>query len=179
MYRAQNRRILSRVAIVALLSLELFLCGHVAGNGQQQVAASGKNKVMALYVESGKSKVMALYVEIVTPHQEEELEEFMTQFRQSLWRSWLARMPESAMLGDSGKVIIRFQIDKDRSQPAAAPSVEQGAGKKMKSLTNAALGAIREATKPPRFPDKFVGPSIEFRATFFYNQPADLVLKQP
>src|SRR5207237_10299215 len=72
-------------------------------------------------------------------------------YTKSLWRSWLALIPESAMLGDSARVVIRFQIDRDRSRPIAPPSVERGAGYKMKSSTNAAISAVREARKSRRF----------------------------
>lgn len=163
--RDSNGRTFRDVAFVAFLGFAMSLCGPGAANSQRKAAANEKNKVMALNLE------------VVTPHEEAELKEFVAQLTKSLWRNWLALMPESAMLGDSAIVVIRFQIGKDRSQPVAPPIVEQGAGDKMKSLTNAALAAIREAKKSSRFPNTFPGPSVELRATFLYNQPADSVKK--
>jgi hypothetical protein len=79
-------------------------------------------------------------------------------------------------LGAAGIVVVRFQIEKDRSR-LAEPIVEQGPGQKLNSLTKAALSAIRSSTKSTHFPDGFARSSIELRAMFFYNQPADSVKK--
>lgn len=120
-------------------------------------------------------KAMALHLEIVTPHEDAELKDFTARFTRVLWRNWFSVMPEDAMLGAAGTVVIRFQIEKDRSQSMEPPLVEQSPGEKLNSLTKAALSAVRDSTKSTHFPDTFARSSIELRATFSYNQPADSV----
>jgi hypothetical protein len=122
-----------------------------------------------------KNRVMALHLEIVTPHEDAELKDFKARFTKVLWHNWLVVMPEDAQLGAAGIVVIRFQIEKDRSQSVESPLVEQGAGEKHKSLTKAALSAIRDSTKSTHLPDGFARSSVELRAIFSYNQPSDSV----
>lgn len=124
---------------------------------------------------ASKKPVVALHVEIINPQKDSTLAEFAASFRNRLWRNWLSAMPQSAMLGESGKVIVRFQVHKDLSRPATEPSVELSSGKSVKPLKDAALRAIHDSTKKLRFPDAFGGSNIEFRAVFYYNQPADSV----
>jgi TonB family protein len=137
----------------------------------------------AAYCESGfqtrrkdpdpKGLVMAVHLEITEPKNNDGLKDFAASFRNSLWRKWLERMPESAQLGDSGIVIVRFQVE--REEPVSKMSVEQSPGKKMESFERAALEAIRDATKRIQLPQTFAGSTIGFRAKFFYNQPAETV----
>jgi hypothetical protein len=121
------------------------------------------------------NNVMALHLEIVTTHEDAELRDFKDRFSKVLWRNWFAVMPEDAQLGAAGVVIVRFQIQRDRSQSAEPPVVEQSPGEKLKSLTKSALSAIRDSTKSMHLPDGFTHSNIELRATFYYNQPAETV----
>src|SRR5713226_8677480 len=66
---------------------------------------------------------MSLHLEIITPHEGTELGDFGNRLTKSVWHNWLVMMPESAMLGDKGQATIRFQIDKDSSHPATAPTI--------------------------------------------------------
>jgi len=84
-------------------------------------------------------------------------------------------MPEDAQLGAAGVVVIRFQVNKDRLQSAEPPVVEQSPSEKLNSLTKAALSALRYSTKSKHLPPVFTYSSIELRAAFYYNQPAESV----
>src|SRR5882724_2310687 len=77
-----------------------------------------------------RNTAMSLHLEIITPHEGTELDDFGNRLTKSVWHNWLVKMPESAMLGDKGQATIRFQIDKDSSPPATAPTIELSSGKK-------------------------------------------------
>src|SRR6266567_4405748 len=99
------------------------------------------------------------------------LDDFGNRLTKSVWYNWLMVMPESAMLGDKGQATIRFQIDKDSSHPATAPTIELSSGKK--PLDAAALRAVRDSIKSLHLPHTVAASSIEFRVLFFYNQQPD------
>jgi hypothetical protein len=122
-----------------------------------------------------RNNVMAVHIDIVTPHEDGEIKDFTTGFTKILWRNWLGVMPEDAQLGAAGVVVIRFKINKDRSQSLGPPVVEQSPGEKLNSLTKAALNALRDSTKSKHLPAGFTYSGIELRATFYYNQPAESV----
>ena len=125
--------------------------------------------------EKKNNAVMALHLEVMPPQEEAALSrEFKDRFTKTLWRNWLAVMPEAAQLGVAGVVIVRFQIGKDGA-PSAEPVVEQSPGEKLKPLTKSALSAIRDSTKSTHLPNSSTHSSIELRATFYYNQPAETV----
>ena len=111
---------------------------------------------------------MSLHLEIITPHEGTELDDFGNRLTKSVWHNWLVMMPESAMLGDKGQATIRFQIDKDSSPPATAPTIELSSGKK--PLDAAALRAVHDSIKSLYLPHTVAASSIEFRVMFFYNQ---------
>ena len=111
---------------------------------------------------------MSLHLEIITPHEGTELDDFGNRLTKSVWHNWLVMMPESAMLGDKGQATIRFQIDKDSSHPATAPTIELSSGKK--PLDAAALRAVHDSIKSLYLPHAVAAASIEFRVLFFYNQ---------
>jgi len=115
---------------------------------------------------------MSFHLEIIiTPHGGTELDDFGNRLTKSVWHNWLMVMPESAMLGDKGQATIRFQIDKDSSHPATAPTIELSSGKK--PLDAAALRAVRDSIKSLQLPHTFAASSIEFRVLFFDNQQPD------
>jgi hypothetical protein len=126
-------------------------------------------------VDEKRNNVIALHLEVVTPHENAELSDFKDRFSKVLWRNWIAVMPEDAQLGAAGVVVVRFQIGRDRSQSVEPPVVEQSPGEKLRPLTKSALSAIRDSTKSTHLPDGFTHSSIELRATFYYNQPAETV----
>jgi TonB family protein len=76
------------------------------------------------------------------------------------------------MLGDKGRVVIRFQIQKDGTLAAQTPFIETSSGKKL--LDDAAIKSIRDSAPFDKLPDSFSGPYIELRLTFLYNVPPTL-----
>lgn len=141
----------------------LFLCGSV-------VIADDRSHAKQSSTDA-KKLVTALHLDVVDSRKDDLPKDFTEALTKKLWRNWLSLMPQSAMLGDSGKVTIRFQIQRDPSDPTTSPSVEVSSGKNRKPLVDAALKAIHNTTKKLKFPEAFAGSRIEFRAVFQYNQP--------
>lgn len=135
-------------------------------------AFPGRNGAQ-MSADDERNNVTALHLEVVAPHEDAEVKDFTTAFTKALYRNWLAAMPENALLGAAGVVVIRFQVNKDRSPSTESPVVEQDPGKKLDSLTKAALRAVRDSAKSNHLPAGFTYSSVELRATFSYNQPAE------
>ena len=78
-------------------------------------------------------------------------------------------MPESARLGDQGKVVLQFRIMKNGVVPEAEPVMMGSSGKE--PLDRAAASSIRASTPFEPLPTAFSGPYIELRFIFLYNIP--------
>ena len=84
----------------------------------------------------------------------------------SVRRNWYAVMPESAQLGDRGRVALQFRI-----VPTGEPTRLLGSGKE--PLDRAAVSAIRSSNPFEPLPPAFSGPYIELRFYFLYNLPLE------
>ncbi len=96
---------------------------------------------------------------------------YLVRLLHDVRRSWYAVMPESAYLGDQGKVVIIFTINKDGSAPADQPNIVSTSGKI--HLDRPALAAIRSSEPFPPLPKEFTGDNIVLQFTFLYNLPAE------
>jgi len=107
-------------------------------------------------------------LEILTPLEGVDFTDYTSHLCNSVKRNWYVRMPQSAMLGEKGRVVVRFQIQKDGK--LVSPSIETSSGRK--PLDDAALKSVRDSAPFSKLPDSFFGPAIDLRLTFFYNMPA-------
>ena len=87
----------------------------------------------------------------------------------SVKRNWYAVMPESARLGDQGKVVLQFRIMRNGVVPEPEPVMMGSSGKE--PLDRAAVSSIRASTPFEPLPPAFSGPYIELRFIFLYNIP--------
>jgi len=85
--------------------------------------------------------------------------------------NWYAVMPESVYLGDKGKVVIVFTIQKDGSVPAGQPAIVGSSGKI--HLDRPAVAAIRASQPFQPLPQEFDGEQLILQFTFLYNLPYD------
>ncbi len=85
--------------------------------------------------------------------------------------NWYAVMPESVYLGDKGKVVIVFAIQKDGSVPASQPAIVGSSGKI--HLDRPAVAAIRASQPFQPLPQEFDGEQLILQFTFLYNLPYD------
>jgi len=85
-------------------------------------------------------------------------------------------MPESAQLGDRGRVVLEFSIRRDGSVPNQDPQQLLGSGKE--PLDRAAISAIRSSNPFDHLPPAFSGPEIRLRFIFLYNLPIEAANEQ-
>ncbi len=85
----------------------------------------------------------------------------------SVRRNWYAVIPESARLGQKGRVGIVFEILKDGSVPELRLVLSSGAD----ALDRAAAAAIRASDPFPPLPPEFTGNHLILQFIFLYNIP--------
>ncbi len=109
--------------------------------------------------------------EILTPTEGVDFSDYMNRVVAAVRRNWYSVMPESAMLGDRGRVALQFRIMKNGSVPDGEPVRIMGSGKE--PLDRAAVSAIRSSNPFEPLPPAFSGPYIELRFIFLYNLPIE------
>ena len=87
-------------------------------------------------------------------------------------RNLLAMLPESALNGEKGAVVVIVQIEKDGSLPEGAVRIVSSCGKE--DVDAAAKSAIRTAAPFGRFPEAYVGAKLDLLFTFGFapQEPA-------
>jgi hypothetical protein len=110
-------------------------------------------------------------VSILTPHPGVSFDSYINRLLATVKRNWYAVMPESALMGDKGIVVITFRISRDGAVPLPDPNLERTSGKE--PLDVAAMSSIRTSSPFEPLPPQFKGPQIELRFIFFYNLPVD------
>lgn len=108
-------------------------------------------------------------VEILTPTEGVDFSTYIARVLASVKRNWYAVMPESAQLGDKGKVVLQFRIMRNGVVPEQEPVMMGSSGKE--PLDRAASSSIRASTPFEPLPSAFSGPYIELRFIFLYNIP--------
>src|ERR1700730_11165704 len=102
--------------------------------------------------------------EILTPTEGVDFSDYMKRVVASVRRNWYAVMPESAQLGDRGRVALQFRIMRDGSVPRGDPTRQQQP--ENDPGARGAGAAPRSSTPLERFPPAFSGPYIELRFYF-------------
>jgi TonB family protein len=108
-------------------------------------------------------------VEILTPTEGVDFSTYIARVLASVKRNWYSVMPESAQLGDKGKVVLQFRILRNGVVPDQEPVMMGSSGKE--PLDRAAASSIRASTPFEPLPSAFSGPYIELRFIFLYNIP--------
>jgi TonB family protein len=108
-------------------------------------------------------------VQMLTPTEGVDFSNYLARVLASVKRNWYAVMPESARLGDRGRVILQFRIMQNGVVPDAEPVMVGSSGKE--PLDRAAMSSIRASTPFEPLPSAFSGPFIELRFIFLYNLP--------
>jgi TonB family protein len=90
----------------------------------------------------------------------------------NIQRNLLARLPESALNGEKGVVVVRVHIEKDGSLPEGAVRIVSGCGEE--DMDAAAKSAIRTAAPFGRLPEAYVGSNLDLLFTFGFapQEPA-------
>jgi len=108
-------------------------------------------------------------VTILTPTEGVDFNAYINRVLAIVKQNWYSVMPESARLGDQGKVVLQFRIMKNGVVPEAEPVMMGSSGKE--PLDRAAASSIRASTPFEPLPSAFSGPYIELRFIFLYNIP--------
>jgi TonB family protein len=149
------------VRTILILCAVLLSCSSaIAQENAQTPSQSNRPKPSAKAFET---------LEMLTPDQGVDFSNYLANANREIKRSWFSRMPDSIMHGEKGRVVIRFKIQKDGTLNSQTPTIENSSGNKF--LDEAALNGIRDPAPFTNLPEKFSGPFIELRATFFYNMP--------
>jgi len=119
----------------------------------------------------GTLTIHAPSVEILTSTGGVDFRGYVAELRGKVTRKWFAVMPEAAQLGNKGKVVVRFQIQKDGTQLAKEPTIEFSSDSV--PLDKAALSAVRSSAPFHHLPEALDGRYIELRLTFLYNLPPE------
>jgi TonB family protein len=93
--------------------------------------------------------------QILTPTEGVDFSDYMQRVLASVRRNWYAVMPESARLGDRGRVVVELSIRRDGSVPNEDPQRLLGSGKE--PLDRAAVSAIRSSNPFDHLPPAFSG----------------------
>ncbi len=80
-------------------------------------------------------------------------------------RNWRVVFPESARLGQRGKVVAQFAISRDGSVPRLVLATESGT----KALDQAAVSAISMSVPFPELPPGYDSDRVRLQLTFLYN----------
>lgn len=108
-------------------------------------------------------------VQLLTPTEGVDFTNYLARVLASVKRNWYAAMPESARLGDKGRVILQFRIERNGIVPNGEPILYGSSGKD--PLDRAAMSSIRASSPFEPLPSAFSGPYIELRFIFLYNLP--------
>ena len=117
--------------------------------------------------------------QILTDLQGVDFSDYMQRMLETVRRNWYAVMPQSAMLGERGRVMLRFHINADGGVPNGDPLNEISSGKE--PLDRAAVSSIRSSNPFEPLPPAFIeatkrsgrDSSIEIRIIFLYNLPIE------
>jgi len=110
-------------------------------------------------------------VTMLTPTEGVDFDSYLRRLVDSVRRNWYAIMPESALMGDKGIVVLTFHVNRDGSVSGVEPVLERTSGKQ--PLDAAAMSSIRASSPFEPLPQQFKGPNIELRFIYFYNLPVD------
>ncbi len=108
-------------------------------------------------------------VQLLTPTDGVDFTSYIQRLLEVVRRNWYAVMPESALLGDQGRVMLRFKIMTNGSMPTGYPILEMTSGKR--PLDRAAVAAITASNPFDPLPTAYTRPYIELRIMFLYNLP--------
>jgi TonB-like protein len=108
-------------------------------------------------------------VQMLTPTEGVDFTDYLARVVASVKRNWFSVMPESAQMGDRGRVVLQFRIMRNGAVPDPEPQLMSTSGKP--PLDRAAFSSIRTSSPFQPLPPAFSGDFIELRFIFLYNLP--------
>ena len=110
-------------------------------------------------------------IQMLTPDEGVDFSNYLDRVLASVRRNWYAIIPESARMGEKGRVVLQFRILRNGSVPFSEPNLLLTSTKE--PLDRAAMSSIRASSPFEQLPPAFSGPFIELRFIFLYNLPLE------
>lgn len=110
-------------------------------------------------------------LQMLTPDEGVDFSDYLTRVLARVQQNWYSQIPESARLGERGKVVLQFRILRNGEVPNPEPTLLSTSGRE--PMDRAAMGSIRASSRFEPLPTAFSGPYIELRFMFLYNLPLD------
>jgi TonB family protein len=165
---AQNRLILPQMSSPGrMLQQSAQQSRQSGGGGLEQFG--GQIPGSPHYGGGGGEGYLGGAVQMLTPTEGVDFNDYLARVVDSVKRNWYSVMPESARLGERGRVVLQFRIMSSGAVPDAEPQQISSSGKE--ALDRAAYSSIRSSSPFEPLPPAFSGPFIELRFIFLYNLP--------
>lgn len=166
--QAQNRLVLPQMSSPGrMLQQSAEQSRQSGGSGLEQFG--GQIPGAPSYGGGGGEGYLGGAVQMLTPTEGVDFNDYLARVVDSVKRNWYSVMPESAKLGEKGRVILQFRITTSGAVPEAEPQLMSSSGKE--ALDRAAYSSIRSSSPFQPLPSAFSGPFIELRFIFLYNLP--------
>ncbi len=127
--------------------------------------ASGAGATLSATPNQGKA---GSSLELLSDPQGVDFKPYLIRVLAAVRRNWFAVIPESAKLGQRGRVIIQFAISKEGRVPRLVISYPSGT----ESFDRAAVAGISASNPFPPLPAEFKGEQIRLQLSFLYNMPS-------
>jgi TonB family protein len=108
-------------------------------------------------------------IQMLTPTEGVDFSGYLERVLARVKQNWYAVIPESAIMGERGRVILEFNINRDGSVPDDQPEMVGSSSKQ--ELDRAAISSIRASNPFEPLPPAFSGPFIRLRFIYLYNIP--------
>jgi len=137
---------------------------HAAAQGQARTHAVGPGDSMGQF-NNPNSSFSIPGAQILSDTQGVDFGPYLARIIYMVRQNWYAVIPESARLGQKGRVMLDFDIQKDGSVPGLELAASSGA----EPLDRAAEAAINASVPFPPLPSEFHGNHLKLRFIFLYN----------
>ncbi len=137
---------------------------QAAAQGQARTHAVGPGDSMGQF-NNLNSNFSIPGAQILSDTQGVDFGPYLARIIYTVRQNWYAVIPESARLGEKGRVMLDFDIQKDGSVPGLELAASSGA----EPLDRAAEAAINASTPFPPLPSEFHGNHLKLRFIFLYN----------
>ena len=166
---AQNRLILPRTSSPGRTLEQSAQQSRQSGGSGGLEQFGGQIPGSPNYGGGGGEGYLGGAVQMLTPTEGVDFNDYLARVVDSVKRNWYSVMPESARLGDKGRVVLQFRIMSTGAVPDGEPQQVSSSGKE--PLDRAAYSSIRTSSPFEPLPPAFSGPFIELRFIFLYNLP--------
>lgn len=113
---------------------------------------------------------MGSNLELLSDPQGVDFRPYLIRVLAAVRRNWMAVIPETARLGQRGKVVIQFAIRQDGRVAKLVFAAEAGPG--AQALDRAAVASISASDPFPPLPGEFHGETVRLQLAFLYNTPS-------